>query len=149
MLKGVNGQIELYADKIIIKRKGALSKMTQGFFKGDKTIYIKQITGMQVKQGGNFTNGYIQFTVPGGIENKKGITSATKDENTVMFAKKDNALVESIKEKIEEIQQQTSGNQAPSQLSPADEIKKYKELFDAGAITENEFDTKKKQLLNV
>jgi hypothetical protein len=39
-LKGVNGQIELYSDKVIIKRKGALAKLTQGFFKGDKTIYI-------------------------------------------------------------------------------------------------------------
>jgi hypothetical protein len=35
-LKGANGQIELYKDMIIIKRKGTLSKLTQGFFKGDR-----------------------------------------------------------------------------------------------------------------
>lgn len=34
-------------------------------------------------------------------------------------------------------------------LSAADEIKKYKEILDAGAITQEEFDTKKKQLLNL
>lgn len=148
-LKGVNGQLQLYENKVVIIRKGALAKMTQGFFKGDKTIYLKQITGIQVKLGGAFTNGYIQITVPGGIENKKGIMSATQDENSVMFAKKNNQLVNEIKEKIEELQQQTLGVQQINQTSSADEIKKYKELFDTGVITEEEFTAKKKQLLNI
>ena len=34
-----------------------------------------------------------------------------------------------------------------SKTSQADELKKYKELLDSGAITQNEFDEKKKQLL--
>ena len=34
-------------------------------------------------------------------------------------------------------------------ISPADEIKKYKELLDMGAITQEEFDAKKKQLLGL
>ena len=34
-------------------------------------------------------------------------------------------------------------------LSPADEIRKYKSLFDDGIITEEEFDAKKKELLNI
>ena len=33
--------------------------------------------------------------------------------------------------------------------SAADELKKYKELLDAGILTEEEFQTKKKQLLNL
>lgn len=33
--------------------------------------------------------------------------------------------------------------------SPADEIKKYKELLDMGAITQDEYDAKKKQLLDL
>lgn len=33
--------------------------------------------------------------------------------------------------------------------TPADEIRKYKELLDLGAITQEEFDAKKKQLLNL
>ena len=33
--------------------------------------------------------------------------------------------------------------------SPADEIAKYKELLDSGAITQEEFDAKKKQLLGL
>ena len=36
----------------------------------------------------------------------------------------------------------------PSAVSSADELKKFKDLLDAGAITQDEFDAKKKQLLN-
>lgn len=40
-----------------------------------------------------------------------------------------------------------AGPAAP-QVSSADELKGYKELLDMGAITQEEFDAKKKQLLN-
>lgn len=142
-LNGVNGQLEVYNDKVVIRRKGALAKLTQGFFKGDKTIYIRQITGMQIKPGTAFTNGYIQFTVPGGIESKKGIFDATNDENTVMFTKKHNELVMQIKAKIEGLQR------IETPVSAADEIKKYKELLDSGIITEDEFRIKKRELLGI
>lgn len=33
--------------------------------------------------------------------------------------------------------------------SSADELKKYKELYDMGVLTEEEFETKKKQILNL
>ncbi|WP_051217013.1 SHOCT domain-containing protein [Butyrivibrio fibrisolvens] len=36
-----------------------------------------------------------------------------------------------------------------SQYSSADELKKYKELLDSGAITEDEYDIKKKQILGL
>ena len=35
------------------------------------------------------------------------------------------------------------------QVSAADELKKYKDLLDAGIITQEEFDAKKKQLLGL
>jgi hypothetical protein len=38
---------------------------------------------------------------------------------------------------------------APPAASPADEILKYKNLLDVGAITQDEFDAKKKQLLGL
>lgn len=37
--------------------------------------------------------------------------------------------------------------EVPQQISLADEIKKYKDLLDSGAITQEEFDTKKKEIL--
>ena len=101
-LKGINGQLELYEDKVIIKRKGGLAKITQGFTKGDKTIYLNQISAIDLKLGGNLVNGYIQFVLPGGNEKTKGAFQATQDENSIMFRKKDNELVIKMKEKIEE-----------------------------------------------
>ncbi|MBQ9233391.1 MAG: SHOCT domain-containing protein [Lachnospiraceae bacterium] len=45
--------------------------------------------------------------------------------------------------------QSSSPNNLISNTSPADELKKYKELFEQGAITESEFDAIKKQLLKL
>lgn len=45
--------------------------------------------------------------------------------------------------------QANSVNTATTQNSPADEIMKYKQLLDTGAITQEEFEAKKKQLLNL
>ena len=39
--------------------------------------------------------------------------------------------------------------QHTSAVSAADELKKFKELLDMGVITQDEFDAKKKQLLNI
>ncbi|WP_083755959.1 DUF4429 domain-containing protein [Methanosarcina acetivorans] len=151
-LKGVNGQLELYGDKIIIKRKGIRSKLTQGFFKGDKTIYIKQIAGIELKEGG-LINGYIQFTLSGGVESRRGLLGkdgAVNDENTVMFAKKDNELAKRMKLEIEN--RMTSFSQPITvavQTDGADTIRKYKQLCDDGIITQEEFELKKKEILGI
>lgn len=142
-LNGVNGQIELYPDKVIIRRKGFMAKMTQGFLQGDKTIYISQITGIKVKRGGFVTNGYIQFVLGGNLEFKSGIFQKTGDENTVLFKSQNNDDVEEIKEIIEERMQNKGGGQ----VSTADELIKFKKLLDDEVISQAEFDKKKKELL--
>lgn len=51
---------------------------------------------------------------------------------------------------LDSIQAQSVSTQPlQTELSPADELKKYKELLDMGAITQSEFDMKKVQLLNL
>lgn len=64
-------------------------------------------------------------------------------------------LIKEIKERERRINEARSintgvaaANPIPSQ-DPADEIMKYKKLLDAGAITEEEFTAKKKQLLGL
>lgn len=146
-LKGVNGQLQLYEDKVIICRKGVLAKLTQGFTKGNKTIYLRQISGIDFRLGGNFVNGYIQFVMAGGNEKTKGIFEATQDENTIMFRKQDNDIAVQIKSKIEELQQKETNPSA--RMSAADEIRKYKALLDDGIINEDEFGKKKKELLSI
>ena len=126
--------------------KGFMNLMTQGS-KGEKTIPIKSITAVQIKKP-RLTTGYIQFAYSGASESKGGIMDAVKDENTITFSsKKELAQAEELKALIESIQNESS--QPTTSSSDADEILKFKELLDAGVITEEEFEAKKKQILGV
>jgi hypothetical protein len=146
-LHGVGGQLDLYENKVVIHRKGALATMSHGFT-GDKEILIHNITGVQLKLGSAMLNGFIQFTIPGGNESRRGIGAATQDENTVMFHKSENEVAQSIKDKIEQVQINMNKPQAVvSAASPADEIRKLKTLLDDNIITQKEFDEKKTELL--
>ena len=100
--KGYNGQLLLFNNKIRIERKGLLPFLTQGY-KGQKDIYLKQISSIQFKPAGLITNGYIQFAFIGGSENKGGLFQAVKDENTIMFTKKQQKDFEEIRDLIEEL----------------------------------------------
>jgi len=75
VFKGVNGQLYVFPNKVTIKRKGFLAKSTQGFFTGDKDIYFHQIGSINVKQGGNLTNGFITFAPLGNLEHSAGCRS--------------------------------------------------------------------------
>lgn len=150
-LDGVNGQLTITEEHAIIERKGVLGFMTQGL-KGQKRIPLQNIKAVQLKEGNNWTNGYIQFSILGGIESRGGIMNATKDENTLMFRKKDNELAKEIRAFVEEkISEYINNNNSTiiNQLSVADEILKYKNLLDSDIITQDEFDAKKKQLLEL
>jgi hypothetical protein len=53
------------------------------------------------------------------------------------------------RQRIEKAPVETTVNQTIVETSNADELKKFKELLDMGAITQEEFDAKKKQLLGL
>ena len=151
---GVGDILFVYNDRIVIQHKGVLNLLAMGL-KGDKTIYFNNITSVQLKKAG-WTAGYLQFSILGGRENVAGVLGATQDENTITFNsdKNDEAerVAEYINKKLSEIR---SGIMQPQVISavptpsPADEIRKYKELLDIGAITQEEFDAKKKQILGL
>lgn len=149
-LKGTNGQLYVYENKIEIARKGLLALAQQGL-KGTKSIPISQIKSVQVKPC-KLSMGFIQFGIGGGLENRGALKDAHTDENTITFSSpKINALVQEIKNYIENaITNQTAvSNSINTSISTADEIKRFKELLDMGAITQEEFDAKKKQLLGL
>lgn len=54
-----------------------------------------------------------------------------------------------LHEELDRIHRISSNPTTNVQLSMADEIKKYKELLDMGAISQEEFEAKKKELLNL
>ncbi len=56
--KGIGGRLQLLEEKIRIRRKGASAVMLHGL-KGDKEIFLTQISSVQFKKAGPFVNGYI------------------------------------------------------------------------------------------
>jgi len=140
ILNGVNGQIASYSDKIIITRKGFMGTK-------EKTIYLSQITGIQLKQPSMWTKGYILFTVPGSIETRGDPIATTLDENCVMFNAAEKDLALEIKNTAEKLISQLG--KATVDLSPADELRKFKQLLDEGVISQEEFEQKKKQILGL
>ncbi len=146
--KGHNGQIEVYENKIIIKRKGLLAFATQGF-KGEKEIFINQISSVQLKKASMLINGYIQFTFMGGKEAKGGLFQAGSDENSVLFRVSQQKDFEKVKSAIENIISKSLVNNTQQSGSSADEIKKFVKLKNEGVITEEEFQKKKKELLGL
>ena len=148
-LKGNNGQLEVYEDKMIIKRKGFTNKLIHGFTKRDKTIYINQISGIEFKEPGIMV-GYIQFTLPGGIERRGGILGkdgAMQDENSVTFTHKEKDLANKIKNYIESRMMSLSQPSVISKEDGPEAIRQYKQLCDEGIITKEEFERKKKGIL--
>lgn len=148
--KGVNGQISVYEDRIVIERRGFSGFMSSGLA-GEKTIPMESIVSVQFKEGSMLLNGFIQFGVLGGNEATKGLSKAVQDENTVILKKSSNNEVRQIKEYIEEIVLNRSKNSGVvlQQNSPAEELKKFKELLDMNVISQEEFDAKKSQILGL
>ncbi len=85
--EGYNAKLHLFKNKIRIERAKGLMNLSIHGLKGDKEIFIKFITAIQLKRASSFTNGYLQFTLMGGKESLGGLFSAVQDENTVVFKK--------------------------------------------------------------
>ena len=148
--------IKLNEHSLTISRPGIMPKFTHGFV-GEKTIMLNQITAVQIKKSSMWVTGFIQFVVPGSIEVKKSKPlERVMDENIVYFKDswgkfdQENKNAEFIKNYIEQYNNQQARNQTANVInSNLDEIKKLKELLDINAITQEEFDSKKAQLLDL
>lgn len=119
------------------------TSMTQG----EKTIYYKDAIGVQYKPS-SIADGYIQVeTAAGGVSSS---SSQYSGENSIQFSGKEKneeaeVIVAFIRKQIEDIKNAPAGG-VVQQLSPAEELKKFKDLLDLGVISQEEFDAKKKQL---
>ncbi len=151
-INGVRGRhLNVYEDRVVITTKVTLgSILTKNATDGEKTIYYVDCTGVQFKES-KFTIGYIQLETSGAIMNN--MQDNFFNENSFTF----NTTVtsnEHMREVYDYIQKRVKEHKKvqsirPQQLSAADEIKKFKELLDIGAITEEEYNAKKKQLLEL
>lgn len=146
-MTGQNGKIYLYEDRIVIERKGFTANSIFGA-SSNKVIPLDSIVSVQFKKPGFFV-GYIQFGIHGAVEAKSSVFNANEDENTVTFSSKKTDLAVSIKDYVEKAISQRSKSSSSKTISAAEEILKFKQLADAGVITQEEFEAKKKQLLGI
>lgn len=154
---GMGGKsiIKIDGNTLTISRPGLVSKMSLGFT-GDKTIMINQISGVQIKKVG-LARGYIQFIMAGTKETKSGIIGGKIDENVVYSDssfKRSNKQInddfEEIKKYIEDFNNNQNNTTVVQNVkSPVEQVKELKELLDMGAISQEEFDKKKKELLDL
>ena len=152
LLKGssLGDTIYIYDDSIELVQTGLGSKVRKGI-KGSKTVPFESITAIQYREGNNLTNGYVQISIKGYQESKKGLFDAAQDENSIMFRKENNKvfkeIADLIQEKIIEFSSKASNN-VTSQISISEEIEKLNNLFKSGAISEEEFTKAKDKLIS-
>ncbi|MCA0980197.1 SHOCT domain-containing protein [Exiguobacterium aestuarii] len=128
-----------------IVRRGLMNRFNNGG--GDKNIRISSLSGIQIKKPG-LTQGYIQF-VFSGSKDTTGVMDAVRDENSIMFAKKEYDLALKLRDHVEElINQPLQTQNETSSNSAADELLKLKQLLDAGVLSQEEFETQKVKLLS-
>jgi hypothetical protein len=146
---GYNGQVRFDGEYVTITRKGFLARMTVG--KGEKRIHISQITAVQWKPPGAMVNGYIQFTVPGGIEMRsafgKQTANAARDENSVIVTKMEAPAFEVLRDAIDDAIARRHNPLASNVGSLADELAKLQQLQATGALTPDEYAAAKARLL--
>ena len=148
--------LDVYENKVVFSSTKSTSTLVTGLIfsesvtQGEKTIYYKDVIGVQYKPS-SIADGYIQIETAAG-----GMTSTSSQysgENAIQFSGKKNneeaeIIVSFIRKQVEEIKNAPAGG-GVQQISTADELKKYKELLDLGVLTQEEFDVKKKQFLGL
>lgn len=149
---GVGKILEVYEDKcVIVSQKNAMSFLTGNILNGNKEFLLSDLTSVQFKPGTAFVNGFVQFEYPGAHSGQGGDNFSS--ENSFVFSKNkvSNEEVEKAVAYIKEgIKKAKAGAGATVvQASPAEELKKFKELLDMGVISQEEFDAKKKQILGI
>jgi hypothetical protein len=146
----LGGTVSFDGEWVTISRKG-LNRLTVG--KGTKRVHASQITAVQLKPAGPLINGFIQFSIPGGTERRSAYGSQTKDavrdENSVVFTKKQQPPFEQLRDAIEAA---ISGLHRPAAPAPSaglgSELAQLAQLRATGALSEAEFQTAKQSLLH-
>lgn len=139
--------IRLNEYSLTIRREGTVNFLIHGL-KGEKDIYYKNITSIQIKKAGSLT-GFIQFELLGSSTSLGGLSGAMSDENTVaLYTQKHNEIAQQIKSFIESKLFAKNGSNNTDESNHYSELRELKKLLDENIITEEEFKAKKEQIMN-
>lgn len=142
-----SGFVRFDGQFVHIQHSGMLSRATVG--KGSKRVPARSIAAIHFKPAGPVISGYIQFSMAGGNETRarfgRQSLDAANDENSIMFTKKEQPYFEALRDAVE------SAIASPSTASPTSDpvgqLKGLSELRDAGILTDDEFESKKNEIL--
>ena len=95
--KGHNGQVTLEGEWLTIDRRG-FGRL--GHSKGGKRLRVAAITGIKMRPAGKFANGFIAFETTG-HEFSGGLTEATRDDNAVIFTRRQSNGFDELRAMIE------------------------------------------------
>lgn len=138
------GPVEVYADHLIIFEKYGLfaQKMVP------KTVPFAQIKIIQPHPKGTLRPTFASIHIDTGATNN--VINRLENEMAFNNDQEMNYAYQMIMHFYQEFSNRQFGaTVVQQQASPAEEIKKYKDLLDCGAISQEEFEAKKKQLLGL
>ena len=141
---GMNGEIELFEDRVRIKRD--VTGHGGWWSRTEKDIPLDRITSVQLRVVGVRTNGFIQFILAGGMA-ADDVLEAARDENCITFTIAQQQAIVSMKSTLDHMLTARVGRTMA--VSPLDELEKLAALRDRGIVTEDEFQAKKRQLLGL
>jgi hypothetical protein len=166
VLEGTNGKLELYDSFVRLDRTTFSGVIKFKLLQRKKDIYFEDMSSVEVKESVFPKLGYIRFTgvdrstLCSAVRFTKTLKNPVKtllsdnaeyDENAVTFKNKENykkAL--QIKEYIEQkIKGDPNVSNVTNVASVTDEIEKLYQLMEKGIITKEEFESKKKKLLEL
>ena len=140
--KCTTGTAELYADKIVIRKRAM-------FGRREKIIFLSQLSGVIVKKATMSGSPTMHFSVANSDMKKRNKDDDNSLKFTNMALKAAYEFRDSVEKQMSIFRTPIATNVSVNSISSADELLKYKGLLDQGVISQEEFDLKKKQLLNI
>ena len=144
---GAQRILRIFDDRVELEQmKNVRAILSQNYFNGKKEIYYYDMIGIQTKDESKLVLGYIQFETAS-INSRNNFNSEnswTYDQRINITNETANCITAFIRSKI---RQSKTGQTTAINQSSADELLKWKQLYDSGVISEAEFNEKKQQLL--
>ncbi|WML38716.1 SHOCT domain-containing protein [Neobacillus sp. OS1-2] len=140
--KKPNTTVEFTDDGVIFKR-GNNDLMIHKALRGETKVLYSQIQEIKFKEASLTSAGYLQLSTP--RSSMVGLLrTVDQPQNAVKFKRDMNEEALKLKSEIEE-----RINNLSSTGSELGSLKELKSLLDEGIITQEEFDLKKRQILNI
>lgn len=152
ILRSTNNTLEFRTaeNSLIVRYYGFVNQ-----FGKTTEIPLNQIVSVSIvrEPSGTFSPGIIEIKIAGGPDEIIYLTSSlsvgTGNRIKLIYDISYQKVAWDLKQYIIDYQSNSAVKAQTAVNNPADEIRKYKELLDIGAITQDEFEQKKKQLLGL